>query len=212
LTSSPGSECRRMRNKKTIVIPHEHGGWAMVIVPYLAGLSAGTPNVIHIPLFLGWLLFYMAAYPLLQCFKRNADRARLIRWSAGYAAAALVCMIVPLSAFPELLLFGLPLAVLLPVNIWYASRKAERALVNDLCALLIFSIGGAAAYLTGGGGWDRTMAVVVLISCLFFIGSVFFVKSVFRERTNADWLRASYVYHGLLLAAPVIAGKPVYAL
>ena len=29
--------------KQGIVIPHEHGGWAMVSVPFLIGMFAGHP-------------------------------------------------------------------------------------------------------------------------------------------------------------------------
>ncbi len=38
-----------------IVIPHEHGGWAMVSVPFLLGMLSGAPNGLHAVLFLAWL-------------------------------------------------------------------------------------------------------------------------------------------------------------
>jgi hypothetical protein len=94
------------------------------------------------------------------------------------------------------------------VNIWHALQKSERALVNDLSAILIFCIGGAAAYLLGGGGWDHTMLIIVLFNLLYFTGTVFFVKSVFRERTNKRWITYSKLYHVVLLLIPWLVGYP----
>lgn len=194
--------------KRSIVIPHEHGGWAMVSVPFLFGMLAGEPQRMHGLLFLAWLLIYLSSYPLLQAVKRTANRGRWLRWSAGYGTAAIACLIPPLLQQPALFYFALPLLALLAVNLWHASHKSERAIVNDLCAILAFSIGGAAAYLVGGGGWDQTMAAVVLLSFLYFTGSAFFVKSVFRERTNRRWMLGARIYHAVILAVPWAAGYP----
>lgn len=194
--------------KRRIVIPHEHGGWAMVSVPFLFGMMAGRPQWMHLLLFLAWLFLYLSSYPFLQSVKRTSNRGYWVKWGVGYSLAALVCLILPLMNKPSLFYFGLPLLVLLVVNLWHAKHKSERAMVNDLCAILIFSIGGAAAYLFGGGVWDKTMAAVVLFSFLHFTGSAFFVKTVFRERTNKRWITYARVYHGLLLIVPWAVGYP----
>ncbi|TMV50333.1 hypothetical protein FE783_12340 [Paenibacillus mesophilus] len=198
--------------KRSVVIPHEHGGWAMVSVPFLFGMMAGTPGRMHFLLFLAWFFLYLSSYPLLQSIKRTANKGYWVRWSVLYGLTALVCLIPSLLYKPSLCYFGAPLMVLLLVNIWHAKRKSERAMVNDVCAILIFSIGGAAAYLLGGGEWDKTMAAVVLFSFLHFTGSAFFVKTVFRERTNKRWISYAYVYHGLLLVIPWSFGYPLLTL
>jgi len=195
--------------KRSVVIPHEHGGWAMVSVPFLFGMMAGAPLWMHVLLFLAWLFFYLSSYPFLQAVKRSASRGYWLRWGVGYGVAALVCLVPPLLDQPDLCYFGIPLLALLAVNSWHAKRKSERAIVNDLCAILGFSVGGAAAYLLGGGGWDGTMAAVVLFSFLHFAGSAFFVKTVFRERTNKRWIAYAYVFHGLLLVVPWAVGYPL---
>ena len=195
--------------KRSIVIPHEHGGWAMVSVPFLFGMLAGNPQWMHGLLFLAWLLLYLSSYPFLQSVKKTANRGHWIRWGVLYGSIAIVCLIPTLLGKPSLLYFGPPLFLLLLINIWHAKRKSERAMVNDLSAILIFSIGGAAAYLLGGGGWDRTMAAVVLFSFLHFTGSTFFVKSVFRERATKRWITYARIYHGLLLIIPWVVGYPI---
>ena len=37
--------------KTRFVIPREHGGWAMVSVPYIIGMAAAKPVLLHLPLF-----------------------------------------------------------------------------------------------------------------------------------------------------------------
>ncbi|MCP1421576.1 hypothetical protein ABIC86_000253 [Paenibacillus sp. DS2363] len=195
-------------NTHSIVIPHEHGGWAMVSVPFLVGMIASGPQWLHVPLFVAWLGLYLTAYPLLQSLKRNANRHRLYKWSAIYGTVALICLIPPVLGQTSLLFFGPVLGGLLLVNIWHVIHKAERSLTNDLCAMLMFSLGGAAAYLIGGGHWDFRMAIVVLFSFLHFTGSTFFVKSVFRERTNKSWLMLTRLVHILLILIPIVIGYP----
>jgi hypothetical protein len=92
-------------NKKKVVIPHEHGGWAMVSVPFLIGMLAGTPRWGHLPLFFAWLFLYLASYPLLQAVKRTASRRFWFRWGALYGAVALACLAQTLSHEPQLFWF-----------------------------------------------------------------------------------------------------------
>ncbi|MGD0035040.1 YwiC-like family protein [Paenibacillus illinoisensis] len=191
-----------------IVIPHEHGGWAMVSVPFAAGVMASGPQWLHLPLFMAWLGLYLATYPLLQSLKRKADLRRLYTWAVIYGMAAVVCLVPPLIGHPSILAFAPVLVILLLVNIWHVRHKAERSLTNDLCAMLMFSLGGAAAYLIGSGVWDYRMAIVLLFSFLHFTGSTFFVKSVFRERNNKRWVTMTRLLHIILLIIPVIAGYP----
>lgn len=194
--------------KQGMVIPHEHGGWAMVSIPFVIGMLSGKPNWMHVFLFVAWLFLYLASYPFLQSLKRRADRVRMIKWGTIYGAIAVLSLIPPLLTMPQLAIFGPILLVLLMVNIWNVKRKKERAVFNDLCAILIFSLGGAASYLLGGGGWDRMMVLVILYNILYFMGSVFFVKSVFRERKNKRWTIYAKIYHMILLFVPWIVGNP----
>ncbi|WP_019636024.1 YwiC-like family protein [Paenibacillus fonticola] len=198
--------------KQGIVIPHEHGGWAMVSVPFVVGMMAGGPQWMHLLLFLAWLFLYLSSYPFLQALKRRRDRMHLSKWGTIYGLIAVICLTPVLLRQPQLLYFGPVLLALLLVNIWYVKHKSERAWFNDLCAILIFSLGGAAAYLLSGGGWDRMMIYIIVFNTLFFMGSVFFVKSVFRERTNRRWLICAKGYHVLLLLIPPLLGWPWMAI
>ncbi|MNJ34160.1 hypothetical protein D3C77_288600 [compost metagenome] len=195
-------------NKKKVVIPHEHGAWAMVSVPFLIGMAAGKPNWMHLLLFVGWLLLYLSSYPLLQAVKRANDRPRMLQWGAGYGLSAVAFLLTPLILYPQLFIFGIPLCLLLAINILYAKRKSERALFNDLCAILSFSLAAAAAYLVGEGSWDMMMLSVVIINFIYFTGTAFFVKSVFRERSSVRWSNYAKVYHVMTLIVPFLMGWP----
>lgn len=184
----------------------------MVSVPFLFGMMIGKPQWMHLLLFLAWLFLYLASYPFLQSLKRTANRGHWIKWGLLYGIIAILCLLPPLLSNSALLYFAPLLIALLLVNIWHSIRKSERALVNDLSAIFIFSLGGAAAYLLGGGGWDRMMAIVVLFSFLHFTSSAFFVKTVFRERNNKRWALYARIYHILLLIIPWIVGYPLIIL
>lgn len=184
----------------------------MVSVPFLIGMAAGNPTWMHFLLFTGWLLLYLASYPLLVAVKRANDRPVMLRWGIGYGLSAIAFLLTPLIFYPQLFIFGVPLCLLLAINIYYAKRKSERALFNDLCAILSFSLAAAAAYLVGEGSWDLVMLSVVIINFTYFTGTAFFVKSVFRERSSVRWSNYAKVYHILALVVPFLLGRPWLAL
>lgn len=194
------------KKKKSIVIPHEHGGWAMISVPFLFGVMAGTAQWSHILLFIAWLCLYLASYPFLQALKRRNQRQHLLKWSGIYGVVALAALVYPLIRTPELFYFGIPFLLLLIVNIWHVKQKDERSIVNDLCAIIIFSLGGAASFLYGGGSFGQEMLAIVVLNFAYFMGTAFFVKTIFRERGNRRWESTARIYHVLILFIPWLLG------
>lgn len=197
-----------MKKQNKMVIPHEHGGWAMISVPFLFGVMAGTPRFSHILLFIAWLFLYLASYPLLQAIKRKKQRTHLLKYSVIYGVIAIAALLYPLISKPQLFYFGIPFLILLSVNIWHVKQKAERAILNDFCAIVIFSLGGAASYLYGGGSWDAEMLTIVIYNLIYFMGTALFVKTIFRERGNSAWEKAAKIYHILILFIPFLLGQP----
>ncbi|MFP7286644.1 YwiC-like family protein [Shouchella clausii] len=194
--------------KAKVVLPREHGGWAMISVPYIIGMMAAQPVLLHLPLFLAWLLLYLASYPLLQALRRGSKKKSWLKWGFGYAASAAAFLIPVVLLEPWVLGFAPVLLAFITVHIWHVRRKTERALFNDICAILLFCTGGAAAYFLGGGGFDNGLTAVVLFNFLYFTGTVFFVKSVFRERKNRRYTYYSKIYHVVILAVPLLCGNP----
>lgn len=53
------------------------------------------------------------------------------------------------------------------------------------------------------------MAALAAFNFAYFMGTAFFVKTVFRERQNARWIAYAKVYHVLALALPWAIGYPL---
>lgn len=84
------------------------------------------------------------------------------------------------------------------------SQKNERALLNDMCAIILFCIGGIISYYFTMKTVDEKIWVVATISFLYFMGSTFFVKTMIREKKNPTYRLVSWGYHSLLVIATLI--------
>lgn len=175
-------------------IPNQHGAWAMLVLPFLFGLAASQGKWLHIPLFLAWLLLYLFSFPLLQWAKtRRADRYR--KPVILYAALLLPFALYMLIAVPQLLWFALPLIPLFGVNLYYAQAKNERALLNDIAAIVTFSLMVFPVFYIGGGDDWETAILLFAVSALYFTGTALYVKTIIREKKNPKYYFASIAYH-----------------
>lgn len=101
---------------------------------------------------------------------------------------------------------GLPLFPLFLINLYYAKRNNDRALLNDIAAILVFSAGGLASFWMGAGKLDGEALFVFIQSALFFTGSAFYVKSMIREKKNNRFKLYSWGYHVFLPFISLAAG------
>ncbi|WLR51556.1 YwiC-like family protein [Bacillus tianshenii] len=177
-----------------MIIPKQHGAWVMLVVPFLAGMFISNVSWLHIPLFIGWFFIYLGTYCFLEALKRSKKK-RYIMWGIRYYSIVLASLAVVIVSHLELLWLGVAVVPLFLINIYYAKQKNERAFLNDLSAIIIFSLGGSASYLVGGGGYNSEMLLMNVSMVLFFTGSVFFVKTFVREKKNPRFKQVSYSYH-----------------
>jgi hypothetical protein len=190
------------------VIPHEHGGWALLTVPFLLGTFAGNPGWHHLLLFMGWLLFYISTYAFKEWIKGRRRVKRLGSWAVYYGMAGLLFLIIPLEKEPALVPVAPLLLISVIVHIRHVQKRNERAMVNNLGAVHAFSMGAVAAYVLGTGKWDF-MALILYMNCvIYFVGTVFFVKSTIRERKNPRWLGYAKTYHWFMLLVPTLFERP----
>ncbi|RBW68664.1 YwiC-like family protein [Bacillus taeanensis] len=197
---------------KKLLLPKQHGAWVMVSLPYLIGVIVGGPKWIHLPLFIGWLFIYIASHPLILALKQKEKRADYLRWVIQYLGTAGLFLVYPLLNNPRLLLFGFILLPLFGMNIFFAKKRKERAFLNDMSAIIGLCLGGAASYVVGSGEWNETMLVIWGACILFFTGSVFFVKTMIREKKNPRFKWLSWGYHGALPVIVFISGFSLLAL
>ncbi len=179
-------------------LPPQHGAWAMLAVPYLAGLLAAGYRWPDLPLLGAWLAGYLLSYYLFQAIKsRRPQRYRAQLAVYGGVAASLAAIVV--AARPQVLWYAPAYAALFAINAWYAARRQERALVNDLASvgqscLMVFVVATVA-------GARPTGVLDVFALCLaYFLGTVLYVKTMIRERGNPAYRRWSVGYHLLALA------------
>ncbi|MGG3455923.1 hypothetical protein D3C81_756370 [compost metagenome] len=178
-------------------IPNQHGAWAMLVVPFLFGMLASTPGAIHGLLFVCWLLIYLLMFPLLQWIRTG--KAARFRKPVLFYGALLVPAAAALVLFrPIVLLMALLFVPLFAINALYAKRKRERALLNDIAAIVQFSLMVFISYKLGGGTDFRLAMELFLISTAYFIGTAFYVKTIIRERNNKRFYAYSVAYHLVL--------------
>lgn len=107
----------------------------------------------------------------------------------------------------RILLFVIVMIPLFIVNMYYARQKNERALLNDICAIIVFCIGGLISYSFSMKQIDHTAIFIALISFLYFLGSTFYVKTMIREKNNPKYRLISWGYH-IVLTIIVFAINP----
>jgi hypothetical protein len=183
-------------------VPPQHGAWAMLLLPYLAGLLVSGFAWPAAPLLGAWVGGYLLSYYLLQAIKTG--RFTRFRPQILLYAPITVALAVPVVVTrPAVLWFAPAYAVLLAVNAWFAWRRRERALLNDLASVvqgcLMVPVVAVVAEVTPR--W-QPFAVVLL----YFTGTVLFVKTMIRERGSVAYRRASIGYHLAALAAATLIG------
>ena len=193
-----------------LVIPKQHGAWAMLVIPFLLSVLLGKPTIYHIPLFLAWFFIYLATYPFLM-YIRQRRRKEFLHAAIVYSITAFVFGMISLLYEWRILLFAVLMIPLFIVNMYYARQKNERALLNDICAIIVFCIGGLISYYFSMKQIDKTAVFLALISFFYFLGSTFYVKTMIREKNNPKYRLISWGYH-IVLTVIVFAIDPLCSL
>ncbi|NGZ74635.1 YwiC-like family protein [Saccharibacillus alkalitolerans] len=191
-------------------IPNQHGAWAMLILPFLLGLSVSGAAPAHVPLFLCWLFMYLFSFPVLQWIKtRKTDR--YFKPSVIYGIVLIPLAVIVAASQPKLIGYGALLLAAFLVPVHYAKNKNERALLNDVVAILLFCSFIYPVVYVGAGSeadWARTTLLFVLLG-LYFVGTALYVKTVIREKKNPRYYRASVAYHALLIPFAAALSLPL---
>lgn len=196
-------------------VPNQHGAWAMLLGPYLAGVilrvrdQAWQPYLI--PLLGCWLLGYFAFHAASLWLKAAPTRRERYRPAVlTYAAASAVTGgLTVLLAGPGLAGWApLFLPLLLPA-LWLAWKRNERAVSGGALTVAAASLMTLVARFASpweflaawpGATAQRTVALALVLFGYFF-GTVLYVKTMIRERGRPEWLAASLGWHAALTVA-----------
>lgn len=200
---------QRPRRKRLPVewLPQQHGAWAMLFLPFIVGVALrvqeGNFNVFAVPLLLLWLVGYFAFYDLSLWLKAR-NKARYVRPLQVYGGLSAVLGAVALWLEPSLIQWGLVYAPLLGVGLWQAWKKDETALlgriVTVIAACLICAVtfsDGLVHFMQGmqsDPAFQRAASATAILT-LYFIGTIYYVKTMIRERGEKGFLAYSIGYH-----------------
>ena len=181
-------------------VPPQHGAWAFLALPVLLALTVSPFSPLVVVLAAAWVVAYPASYAALGSVRaRRPERFRrpLLVWSA----VLLPLVVVLLVARPWLLWVGAVMGALFAVNLRYASRNDERALVNDVvlsveCSLMVpvtWGVATSTATLAPPAlsSVPHEIWVLTLVCLLVLVGSTLHVKSLIRERRDPRYAHAS---------------------
>ncbi|WP_092611316.1 YwiC-like family protein [Raineyella antarctica] len=193
-------------------VPNQHGAWAMVIVPWVLGtwlrFHQGRGAAYALVLGLFWLVGYFT-FHATSVWLKSRRQARYRRPVLVYGAiTAALGLLTWALAGVALAWWVVPFVPVLAVALALAASRHERALVGGLltvaaaCLVVLVAAYASPAEVPSSDG----TAVGLALACLgYFGGTVFFVKSMIRERGNAGFLAMSVGWHVAVLAAAVVA-------
>jgi hypothetical protein len=185
-------------------VPPQHGAWVMLLLPYVVGIAAAGFRIADLPLLGAWLAGYLLSYFALLALKTRRPQ-RFREQLVWYGCITAVLAVPVLVVAPQVLLLAPAYAVLLGVNAWYAHRRRERALLNDVASvvqscLMVFVVAAVA------GRAPREVMVPFLVVLLYLAGTVLYVKTMIRERGSRAYRHASVAYHAVALVVAATLG------
>ncbi len=186
-------------------IPNQHGAWAMLTAPVLVGALASGINGWHALLITAWLAAFCLNFYISLTIKSRKRQRYLSQIGVYFAAVAGAGL--PLVWHQPSLLYLLAVAIpAFALNMFLVSRRNERAWINDIAGVALAGFVGYGAYLLGADPRENAHAARSLLAvCLYFAGTVIYVKTLIRERGNRTWLRLSYGFHALLLTVCLLS-------
>ncbi len=193
------------------LIPKQHGAWAMLFIPFLLGVFGGKPVWSHFLLLFAWFFLYLSTYPLSLIMKKRKVHENW-KWFSIYSILALLLLVYPVWRNFHLIYFGLSMVPFFLITLYFAKIKKDRALINDIVAVIIFSIGALASYYYGTNTLDPKAWFIFLTSFLYFLGTIFYVKTMIRERKNILYKYVSWTYHIGLILIFLLLGEVLLAI
>src|SRR5699024_5984555 len=123
---------------------NQHGVLAIVFMPLILCSAAGVFHPSQILYGIGWLLMFFAADHVLifiKRMKRKKDYGYL-KAAGLIGGTAVVLLIYPLFIEYRIIYFCLGMLPLGAITSYFSMIKDERSVIEEICAIMIFSIAG----------------------------------------------------------------------
>lgn len=175
-------------------IPNQHGAWAMLAAPLLVGIISGGPTWAHIPLTAFWFAGYFAFFAT-SLWLKSRRRPRYWPPVRAYGIATAALGLVVLAIQPRLAIWAPVFVLPLGVGLAAAAARHDRDLLAGLTTVVGSCLMTVVAHDAGAGHVDRRAWELAAVLALYFLGTVFYVKSAIRERGNSGFLALSVGFH-----------------
>jgi hypothetical protein len=203
-------------------VPNQHGAWAMLIAPALVGAVVGGVTWWHALLLVAWLTGYCCYFTWGQWLR--TPPARRARWHAPmlvYGAISLVSGLFLLVPHCGLLAWAPAYIVLMSISLACTAKGATRGWLNDVdtlaaaCLLTVVAAGVRTAvrgpvsfWWPPPGATDIHAWIAAAALAAYFLGTVFYVKTMIRDKGSRPMYAASVAYHACVAVAAWLLGWP----
>jgi hypothetical protein len=205
-----------MKLRSTLMLPREHGAWAMLYVPFALGVAVASRVSLPVLLLLGaTTALFISRESLLVWWRARHHRRRtprseqasrffLVYFAVAGTSGAPLIMVYKLHWLLPLALIGL---LLFAVNGKQATKFEDRTIQSEVVAIVGLTMTAAAAYYVARGQWHQTALWLWALAAAYFASSVFYVKlrvvglhaKQAADRERARWQCAGY--HSFLLVS-----------
>ena len=186
----------------------------MLVAPVVLGaMLAERLDWRHVLLLAFVLVGYLAFFATGLWLKARRRPRYLPPVQAYLPAAAAVGLLVAVSA-PHLVRWAPLFVVPMAVGLYASATRDERSIWSGLATTAGATLLTPVAFDVAGDWSGRTATVWWATSVLggYFAGTVFYVKTMIRERGAKGWWVASVLWHllviGLVALGPVVVGMP----
>jgi len=174
-----------------ILIPKEHGSWAILLIPYFIGaaITGGFSNRITLGL-IGILLLFFSRQPLLLLLKNRNGHGITDR---GLWLNFLIPLIAGLGIFFwlmlnyqlwQLWLIGCIGLMLFSLYIYLFLQRKERSILGEVVGISLLSLSSSVAVAIAQGRLTSQALLLWLVNALYFSASVFYIKMKIAARNQ----------------------------
>lgn len=175
---------------KIYVLPPEHGGWFLLLGPFLFGaLAAAQPNADLFALLLFALAIYIARQPLTLLVKalsgrraKSDVRPALLALLGTGALALLLLGVLIWRGYSFLLWLGFPAALVMGWQLWLVTQREERQIGIELVGAGTLALAAPAAYWVSVGAMTTTGWWLWLLAWLYAASSIVYVYLRLKQR------------------------------
>lgn len=175
---------------KIYLLPPEHGGWILLLGPFLLGvIAAAQPNGDLLILLLLMLAVYVARQPLIVLAKalsgrraRSEARPALVGIAATGFFVLLLLGVLVLRGYGDLVWLGVPAIPVLIWQLFLVTRREERQLGIELVGVGTLALGAPAAYWVSRGQMAATGWWLWGLAWLYAAASIVYVYLRLKQR------------------------------